>query len=76
MEVHAYGHNKHFKILPHVLSKQLQIKKISTFVSRYIFLLCCNTICIFQNLENILLKKMSKVLTPTSPVTRQAPKAF
>lgn len=51
-------------------------KKISTFVSRYIFLLCCNTICIFQNLENILLKKMSKVLTPTSPVTRQAPKAF
>lgn len=24
MEVHAYGHNKYFEILPHVLSKQLQ----------------------------------------------------
>lgn len=27
MKVHAYGHNKHFKILPHVLSKQLQNQK-------------------------------------------------
>lgn len=61
---------------PFFVQNNCKIKKISTFVSRYIFLLCCNTICIFQNLENILLKKMSKVLTPTSPVTRQAPKAF
>lgn len=50
MEVHAYGHSKHFEILPHVLSKNCKIEKRS----ECIFFLISNTIYNFQNLEKIL----------------------